>query len=83
MEKLRDRLEGVEASEVVELVSAAVDRNAARIDEVEARCDVLELGRDLTDTDLMWVALDERLLRVESQQESLLGAVRELLARLP
>lgn len=75
MEKLRDRIEGVEASEVVELVSAAVDRNAARIDEVEARCDVLELGRDLTDTDLMWVALDERLSRLESALERLLDRV--------
>ena len=74
MDRLRDRIEGVDASEVVELMSAAVDRNTARIEEAEARIDVLELGRDLTDEQLMWVALDERLSRLEGLLVQLLAA---------
>lgn len=74
VEKLRDRIEGVEAEEVVALVTEAVEHNSARLNDVELRVDVLELGRDLTDEQLMWVALDERLSRLEEMLQRLLAS---------
>lgn len=82
MEKLADRVVGVDGAELVDVVAHAVDRNTAHISDLAARVGVLELGHDLTDTDLMWVALDERLSRLEDHQIQLHEAVREALRRL-
>ena len=82
MDKLADRIAGLDGPEIAEAVVSAVDRISARTDGIEARVDLLELGHDMSDERLMWVALDERLLRVEAQQVALLEAVREALQRL-
>lgn len=86
MDRLRDRIEGVDGAEVAVAISAVVDQHTARIEEAEARIDVLELGRDLSDEQLMWVALDERMGRLETEQaatrsaaESALRALRQAL----
>lgn len=74
MAGLADRIEGIDGREVVHLVSAEVDRCTARLDDLELRTDVLELGHDLTDEQLMWVALDERLSRLEGLLIQLLAS---------
>jgi hypothetical protein len=78
VEKLADRIVGIDGAEVLEVVTAAVDRNTSRIDGLEARVDLVELGHDLSDERLMWVALDERLCRLEESDRELMHLLRRL-----
>jgi hypothetical protein len=82
VETIEERIGSMEGEEIARTLARAADRQRVELDNVAARVDVLELGRDLSDTDLMWVALDERLSRLESQQERVLLCVEQALQRL-
>lgn len=76
---LLEDVEYVDGARLVEIFAQAVDRNTSRIDGLEARVGLVELGHDMSDDRLMWVALDERLLALEVRQAQLLQLAERLL----
>lgn len=77
-----DTYEGVEPQEVLASLDDRIAGLEQRVEGVDARLGLVELGHDLSDERLMWVSLDERLCRLEEQQSSLLRDVRAALGRL-
>lgn len=74
MERLEDRLEGIDEREVLATIGAAVDELARRVEDVEA-------GQVVTDDGLMLVTVEARLLRLEQQQADLLALLQGALGR--
>ena len=73
MERIEDRLEGIDGREVVAALSGAIDDLTRRVEEVEA-------GQVVTDDGLVLLTVEARLLRLEQQNADLLALLRSALA---
>lgn len=71
MERLQDRIEGLEGEELVSTLLTILEEMCSRIEDLEAH-------EAVPDSTLMLVALDGRLQHLEAQ----IGRVAGLLARL-